>query len=44
MSAKKPPAKAAKKPKETIKDLNTKKDPKGGPTAKSKRVIDLQSS
>jgi hypothetical protein len=34
----------AKKAKVKVRDLATKKDPKGGPTPKTKRIIVLQSS
>jgi hypothetical protein len=34
---------AAKKPAAPVKDLDTKKDPKGGPSPKFKRVVVLQS-
>jgi hypothetical protein len=45
MSKAKPATKAAaKKTAAPIKDLPTKKDPKGGPSAKSKRIVVLQSS
>ena len=44
MSKAKPAAKAAaKKTTKPVKDLETRKDPKGGPSPKLKRVIVLQS-
>jgi hypothetical protein len=46
MSTTKRPLKktTAKKAKVKVRDLATKKDPKGGPTPKSKRVVILESS